>query len=120
MSRHTEQTEAISSIGMKVPKDQGLALGIFYSISLASILLAWLFLPPTIRHEEDEDKPKILKPEDAIEKTGSILTRAEEVLAQKEKAEEEKAKKEKGKEEKAQEVKSKAGNAKSSKSEDKK
>ena len=105
---------------MKVPKDQGLALGIFYSVSLAVILLAWIFLPPTIRHEENEDKPKILKPEQAILNAKDVLTRAEEVLAQKEKAEEEKANKEKGKEEKTQGQKTKAGNAKSTKSEDKK
>ena len=100
---------------MKVPKDQGLVLGIFYSVSLAIILLAWIFLPPTIRHEENEDKPKILKPGEVIEETEGILTRAEEVLAQKEKAQEERAQKEK-----AQEEKAKAGEAKSSMSEDKK
>ncbi|MGH7275196.1 MAG: hypothetical protein ACREIQ_12165 [Nitrospiria bacterium] len=91
---------------MKVPKDQGLVLGIFYSISLAVILLTWMLLPPTISHEEeDEDRVKILKPEEAILSAEEILTQAEEILAQKEKAEEEKAR---------------AGKAKSSKTEDKK
>ena len=95
---------------MKVPKDQGLVLGIFYGVSLAIILLAWIILPPTIRHEEDEDKPKILKPEEAILSAEEILTQAEEILAQKEKAQEEKAQKER----------TGAGKAKSSKSESKK
>ena len=95
---------------MKVPKDKGLVLGIFYSVSLAIILLAWIFLPPMIRHEEDEDKPKILKPEEAILSAEEILTQAEEVLAQIEKAQEEKAQKER----------TSAGKPESSKIEDKK
>ncbi len=95
---------------MKVPKDQGLVLGIFYSVSLAIILLAWIFLPPMIRHEEDEDKPKILKPEEAILSAEEILTQAEELLAQQEKAQQEKAQKER----------TSAGKPESSKNEDKK
>ncbi len=100
---------------MKVPKDQGLVLGIFYSVSLAIILLAWIFLPPMIRHEEDEDKPKILKPEEAILSAEEILTQAEELLAQQEKAQQEKAQ-----EEKAQKERTSAGKPESSKNEDKK
>ena len=96
---------------MKVPKDQGLVLGIFYSISLAVILLTWMLLPPTISHEEeDEDRVKILKPEEAILSAEEILTQAEELLAQQEKAQEEKAQKER----------TSAGKPESSKNEDKK
>ena len=96
---------------MKVPKDQGLVLGIFYSVSLAVILLTWMLLPPTINHEEeDEDRVKILKPEEAILSAEEILTQAEELLAQQEKAQEEKAQKER----------TSAGKPESSKIEDKK
>jgi hypothetical protein len=89
---------------MKVPKDQGLFLGVFYSVSLTFILLAWLFLPPIISHEEDEDKPevKILKPEEAIEKADEVLAQVEAALAELEKANAQKGKTEKAKAEKAQ------------------
>ncbi len=93
---------------MKVPKDQGLVLAIFYSVSLVVILMVWLLLPPTISHEEDEDKPevKILKPEEAIEKADEILTQTETALAELEKKQGEKAKADKAKAGKAQDSKS--------------
>ncbi len=92
---------------MKVPKDQGLVLAIFYSVSLVVILMVWLLLPPTISHE-DEDKPevKILKPEEAIEKADEVLTQAETALAELEKKQGEKAKADKAKAGKAQDSKS--------------
>jgi len=89
---------------MKVPKDQGLFLAVFFTVSLTFILLAWLFLPPIISHEEGGDDPeiKILKPEEAIEKADEVLTQVEAALAELEKAKTEKGKTEKAKAEKAQ------------------
>lgn len=91
---------------MKVPRDQGLFLVVFLSVSLTFILLAWIFLPPIISHE-DEDKPevKILKPEEALEKADEVLAQVEAALAELEKKQEEKTK---------------AGKAQDSKSEGKK
>ena len=92
---------------MKAPQDQGLVLTIFYSVSLVIILMVWLFLPPTISHE-DEDKPevKILKHEDAIEKADEVLAQIETTLADLEKKQEAKAKVDKAKAGKAQDSKS--------------
>ena len=69
--------------------------------------MVWMFLPPIISHEEDEDKPevKILKPEEAIQNVDEVLTQAEAGLAELEKKQEEKTK---------------AGKAQDSKSEGKK
>jgi hypothetical protein len=84
---------------MKVPKDQGLFLTVFFSISLAFILFVWIVLPPLISYEEDGDKPevKILKPEETIEKAEEALMQAEAALADLEKGKTEKAKMENGK-----------------------
>jgi ABC-type transport system involved in cytochrome bd biosynthesis fused ATPase/permease subunit len=92
---------------MKVPKDQGLVLSIFYSVSVVVILMVWMFLPPIISHEEDEEeaKVKIVKPEEAIQNVDEVLTQAETTLAELEKKQEEKTK---------------AGKAQDSKSEGKK
>lgn len=78
---------------MKVPKDQGLFLTVFYAISLTAILLVWTFLPPTVSHheEEDEDQVKVLKPEEAIQRAEEALIQAEAALAEMEKSKEEKA-----------------------------
>lgn len=85
---------AISGDSMKVPKDQGLVLSIFYSVSVVVILMVWTFLPPIISHEEDEEeaKAKIVKPEEAIQNVDEVLTQAETALAELEKKQEEKTK----------------------------
>jgi hypothetical protein len=82
---------------MKVPKDQGLVLTIFYSVSLVVILMAWLLLPSTISYEEDgeETHTKVLKPEEAIEKADEVLIQAEAALAELEKKQGEKSKSDK-------------------------
>ncbi len=92
---------------MKAPKDQGLVLAIFYSVSLVAILMVWLLLPPIVSQEGDEEKTKVkvVKPEEAIQNAEEILTQAEAALAELEKKQEEKTK---------------AGKAQASKSEGKK
>ena len=84
---------------MKAPKDQGLFLTVFFSVSLTFILFAWIILPPLISHEEngDQEEVKILKPEEAIEKADEVLTQAESALADLEKSKTGKSKPEKGK-----------------------
>ena len=69
---------------MRVPKDQGLALTIFAGIFSFFIVLFWIFLPPTISfEEEDEDEVvRVLGPEEAVFTAEEILAQAEASLAE--------------------------------------
>lgn len=76
---------------MSVPKDQGLTLTIFSSVVVFFILLFWIFLPPNISFNEDnEEQAKVLKPDEAVFTAEQILTQAEESLTKLEKEAEEK------------------------------
>ncbi|HEX9756547.1 MAG TPA: hypothetical protein VGB26_01950 [Nitrospiria bacterium] len=83
---------------MSIPKDQGLTLTVFLSISLFTVFLFWIFLPVHFsKHQEgdEEEVIKVLEPEEAILTVEGILTQVEENIVEKEKEGKEKNPKEK-------------------------
>jgi hypothetical protein len=77
---------------MKVPKDQGLFLTVFLSISFGVILTTWIALPVYHKEAEEEDTAgnpavsaaleKLLTPEELVKKTEKVLLQAESALTQ--------------------------------------
>lgn len=63
---------------MAVPKDHGLTITVFICVSLFSILLLWIFMPPTINFEEEDMEIRVMLPDEAIYTVEEILAQAEE------------------------------------------
>jgi hypothetical protein len=88
----------------KAPKDQGLFLTVFASVSVVAILIVWAFLPVVhIQTEEGDDEevqgppPRVninlvLPPEELMEKSIVAIKKAEKVIEMDDKKKEEEEK----------------------------